>query len=239
MIAILHSSHACPKLASVVNILEHWNIPYVVYGMNEPRHGNRDKIFTFLKAVHDCRDEHLLFIDAWDIICLRGPDELIARFESMGHPWVMAAEPYCFPDINLTERYPPCATQYRYLNSGAMMVRRDYAKKWSSTVVTSTLYDGAYSNSDQYWWTLRHFENPDLFKLDTHCELFQCLYLSLDLMQFSLWEALNTNTGTRPLIIHYNSNGDIDQLRGQLWNVDPPPPAPDCISPTPPVPHPC
>lgn len=239
MIAVLHSSHECPQFASVRSILHYWHIPYVVYGIGEPRRSNRDKLFSFLKALRDLKDEHLLLIDAWDIVCLRGPDELVARFESMGHPWIMAAEPNCWPDSNLAERHPPCATQYRYVNAGAMMFKRDYAKKWASTIVTASIYDGPYAHSDQYWWMLRHFENPDLFKLDTRCELFQCLYLSRHLMQFSLWEAVNTSTGTRPLVIHLNNNGKIDQLRGQLWHADLLPPTPDCISLLPPAPHPC
>lgn len=239
MIAVLHSSHECLHFASVRSILHHWHIPYVVYGIGEPRRCNRDKIHTFLKAVHDLKDEHLLFIDAWDIICLRGPDELIARFESLGHPWLVAAEPNCWPDKNLASRHAPCDTQYRYLNSGGMMLRREYALKWASKVVTSTIYDGAYHYSDQYWWMLRHFENPDLFKLDTRCEMFQCLYLSRHLMQYSLWDAFNTSTGTHPLVIHANNNGKIDHLRGQLWDVDLPCPTPGCTSPPPSALHPC
>lgn len=240
MIAVLHSSHDCPKFDSVRSILHYWKIPYVVYGTGQNHH--RSKILTFLRAVYDLSDEYLLYIDAWDVICLRGPDELTARFESIGHPWLMNAEMNCWPDSALASRYPACDTPYRYLNSGCMMFKREYAKKWASTVITSTLYEEPvekFQSSDQHWWALRHFENPGLIKLDTRCEMFQCLYQSRQVMQFSLWNATNTLTGTQPLVIHFNSNGNINQLRGVLWDVDPPHPTPGCTSPPPPAPRPC
>lgn len=215
MIAVLHASHECPKFASVKSILHHWRIPYVVYGSGERQH--RAKIWTFIKAVNELPDEHILFMDAWDVICLRGVDELMARYESIGHPWVVNAEMNCWPDRELARRYPECPTPYRYLNSGCMMVQREYARKWTLTVDINRIYDEPYAYSDQYWWALRHLENPGLLQLDNHCRLFQCLYLSRSAMQFSLWNATNTVTNTHPLIIHFNSNGNIDQLRGLLW----------------------
>lgn len=218
MIAILHSSHECEKLSMVVSILKRQRIPYKVYGVGQRYRGNREKIVTFAKAAFEHRDEHLLIIDAWDVVCLRGVADIVDRFKQFEHPWVASAEMACWPDAELARSYPPSPTPYRYLNSGGFMVKREVAKKFfARTLVTDLFKLSGFSFSDQHWWHCIHLTHPGLLKLDVHCQLFHSLYPPEPKLEMSLWQARNPATNSHPLVIHSNNNGDISQLRGKLW----------------------
>lgn len=202
----------------VLSILKRQQIPYKVYGLGQRYRGHREKIITFAKATFELSDEHILFIDAWDVVCLRGVDDIVDRFKQFNHPWVVSTEIACWPEFDLSRYYPPCDTPYRYLNSGGFMVQREVAKQFfARTRITDLFKLSGFSFSDQHWWHRIHLAHPGLLKLDTRCELFHSIFPHEPKLEMSMWHARNSLTGSHPLVIHFNNNGDIGGVRGKLW----------------------
>ncbi|MBL6430365.1 MAG: hypothetical protein HPM95_00590 [Alphaproteobacteria bacterium] len=86
-----------------------------------------------LKAHLETRptDEIVVYTDAYDVVMIRDPADIVDRYRSFGAPIVFSTEPgftYKFPGrFRASHRYPPAGGRsgmYRFLNSGAISARR-------------------------------------------------------------------------------------------------------------------
>lgn len=86
----------------------------------------------FLKAYLDregSKFDHVIVLDAWDIVLLTSVEEILYNYKGFGKPIVFNAERNCFPRSDLAPDFDALApTQnrtYRYLNSGFFVGETD------------------------------------------------------------------------------------------------------------------
>jgi hypothetical protein len=153
--------------------------------------------------------DHIMFVDARDVVVLGTPDQVLARFLEFDHPWVCGAEVNLWPvDSFPQDVFPKSSTCWRFLNSGAYLI--SCFEKWPEIPNVC---------DDQRWLTSRYLENPGDILLDTRCKLIQNMCGSDHLMYMEYGRAYNMLTHEEPLIIHFNGGTDITspERRG-LWS---------------------
>ena len=213
MIAVLYASHHNEHVRRVCSILETQCVPFKLYGGDNTWKGFGQKLQCAARAARELTEEHILFIDAHDVIVLGGPDALLARFEGFRHPWVCNAEPNIWPPNSFPpETYPVCNSPWRYLNSGAYMAERRYlAECFDRWGVPEAGVD------DQHWLADRFLKEPGSIKLDTECSMFQTLIGGAWAFEIDNGRLYNTVTDAFPLVLHHNGGGDIIDYKGVLW----------------------
>jgi hypothetical protein len=210
LIAVMHASPHNARSRFVQHLCEKQNIPVKIY--SPPWQGLLSKITTALQASRELTDaSHILFIDAYDIVPLARPDVIMERFAAFQHPFVMNAEPHIWPPNSFTpEDYPPCESVWRYLNSGAFLAEREYLRecleRWGNPF-------GWPSGNDQDWYATHFLKEPGCIKLDTKCELFQCLIGGWWAFDTAPGKLHNTKTNTDPVILHHNGGGSLAEDR--------------------------
>jgi hypothetical protein len=173
------------------------------------------KIHKALEASRTVDSEHLLVMDAYDVLVLAGTDEILAQFERFAHPWVCCAENNIWPDADKAALYPPAPTQWRYLNSGAFIAETRYLRTmleaWRADLVAVT-------EDDQRWYTGQFLSHPGAIVLDTGCRLFQSMLANTAAERAKLLDmnqertvCRNLVTGAEPLILHFNGTGLHDE----------------------------
>lgn len=220
-----------PRTVAVKAVLKHHGfdilhtIPPVWCGQGD----YLSKLLGFINIVQEAaavgKYTHLCFVDARDVIFLVGPDEVMERYLTLGHPWVYAAEPFIWPpDSFEPDDYPPCDTPYRYLNGGASigevghMLEQFNLRTDGGKALPTYLPKG-----EQGWLATLFLEgHPDAIKLDTGCELFMCLCGSRvgdePYVTVSPGKVHNRVTGTDPLIVHFNGGDDVTAPGNrELW----------------------
>jgi len=153
------------RLSCALNGLE-----LVVLLHNGPFTSNRikdDLLSRYLK--NEDAEEVILFSDGNDAVFLANETEILNKYYSAGKEVLFSAEEICWPDINLSDQYPPSPTPYKYLNSGGFIGK--------AGALTKLLEDEEFDlenfrQSNQYLWTKRYFKYRSLIGLDTACELF-------------------------------------------------------------------
>jgi len=164
-----------------------------------------------------------MLMDARDVVLLAGEEEIMERWESFDHPWVYNAEPFIWsPGSFEPDDYPPCDTLYRYLNAGVAIGEREHIIGWFNSW-TLPLY---LPTGDQDWMAARYLDSyPAAIKLDSNCELFQCLCGSMvgddPYVTIERGKVYNRMTDTYPLVIHANGGSDITLPPfDTLWRQD-------------------
>ena len=134
----------------------------------------RRKDFFLERCLQTLPDEEIiLFTDGYDAFMLAGEEEILAKFEGMKADLVVSAERNCSPDPELAADYPEAPTAARYLNSGGLMGRAGHLREVLGKVrAVPSAYRFRWSN--QYRWTRVFLEEPHLFHLDYHSEIFFC-----------------------------------------------------------------
>jgi len=154
-------------------------------------------------------DEIVVYTDAFDVVLIRDPAELVARYRAFASPIVISTEPgftWKLPGrLAASRAYPPAGSKsgmYRYLNSGgyvgtagalaAMLGELDYA----SAV-----------DCDQSLINKWFMENPGRAVLDHDQEIFASSAcqsgLERKLYRFDGTHLVNTRTGGRPFFFHF------------------------------------
>lgn len=154
-------------------------------------------------------DELVVYTDAFDVVLIRDPAELAARYRAFASPIVLSTEPgftWKLPGrLAASRAYPPAGGKsgmYRYLNSGgyvgtagalaAMLGELDYA----SAV-----------DCDQSLINKWFMENPGRAALDYDQEIFASSAcqsgLERKLYRFDGTHLTNTRTGGKPFFFHF------------------------------------
>lgn len=216
-----HSYAKMDKVKAVTAILEHHGFDYTLT-VDPLWRGWASKMNGFIDIAYSLPDEytHLMFIDASDVVLLAGPDEVMERYSAFNHPWIYAAEPFIWsPRSFQPEDYPTPDMIYRYLNAGASIGEIGHLRHWFNLWPRPK----SLPRGDQDWIAGRFLEYwPNAIKLDTNCELFQCLCGSQiepdPYVRVGVGKVYNRITGTNPLIIHHNGGTNIcDPDRRYLW----------------------
>ena len=212
-----------------------------VLGWGVKWEGLSQKLAAALAAVDalpaDCV---VLFTDAYDVLFAASGARMREDFLALGKPLVFAAECGCWPQVQrdrgktCRDAYPPSPTPYRFLNSGAWMGRAGVAAAFLRRLVETAGAEGAafHKLNDQELAAELYFSGafgPDL-TLDFHARLFQCMHAVRDatlVPDCDPWPDLkerggslvNTRTGSRPAVYHFNGGGKKHHLRVEatMW----------------------
>lgn len=187
--------------------------------INKDGAGFGQKILLLYEALQEVRDRStlVLFIDGYDVLFGASIDEMVLKYQTMlrqqpAKPLIFGAEMYCWPDEHKIPYYPPPSSEsatpspYRYLNSGTFMgpvsALLDILRPMINTVTVNT--------DDQRFYTDIYLTGTSPIRLDTQCNLFQCL--AIDMKKHVAWDPelerfANTYTGAYPAIFHGNGDG--------------------------------
>lgn len=159
----------------------------------------------------------VVFTDAYDVFW-NAP--LPSNLLDDGVDVLFAGEPTCWPDPSLADRYPPCASPYRFVNSGCFVGR---ARALKALVARASARD-----DDQLLATLYYLRDPVRARVDSACQLWQCLGGVGTLGDGELaWapgpdgrpSLRNARYGTTPCAVHGNGDGELQAQWRALANV--------------------
>lgn len=185
----------------------------------------------FLKAYLDREGssfDHVLVVDAWDILLITSIEEILYNYKGFGRPVVFNAERNCFPRGDLAPQFDALApningvlSPYRYLNSGFFVGETDAVRQMLNEMNLSEIPDDT-RNADGSWlchndqetyglWFLRDTarEKP-IAALDYFGILCQTLHGS-EPAEFAYRpdtkRVVSLLTGNQPCAVHGNGGG--------------------------------
>ena len=210
-----------------------YNLPYITLGLNEkwegldmskgPGGGHKINLLKkYLKTIDN--DSLILFTDSYDVIINTNIDEIIEKFINLNCKLLFSSEIFCWPDVNLKNKYSKNNNYFKYLNSGGFI---GYAKNIKDIILSSNIknYD-----DDQLFFTNKFLENDNLenndnnIKLDYNCEIFQTLSgLNINLFDININKSriFNSITSSNPCIIHGNGGVRSKLLLNYISNYIP------------------
>ena len=159
----------------------------------------------YLKDKND--NDIVLFSDAWDVMVLGKPEELLNKYKSFNKDIVISAENACWPDGSREPEYSDTKNEpFPYLNSGG------YVGKVSTLKQIFNNYNDD-DIDDQRFWTDMYFKNRDKIVLDTKAEIFLSMHdVKQEDFQFDNEKFTYKETNTNPILVHGNgtSKGLLD-----------------------------
>jgi procollagen-lysine,2-oxoglutarate 5-dioxygenase len=206
----IHSSLHHKIQTKVLGMSEEWR------GGDMSGRGGGQKVNHFRKALKPFRQDSriVMFTDSYDVIVTGNAEAIIKRFNNLNANIVFSAEMFCWPDDNLSKKYPPTDSPYKYLNSGGIV---GFAKDIYDLLRAHPIKD---SDDDQLFYT-DLFLNESLrqkyhMKLDNKAEIFQNLFgaqndveLKHDPVSGHL-QLYNTKFETQPVIVHGNGLSKVE-----------------------------
>lgn len=186
----------------------------VVLGMDEPWFGLVTKPRTLRKWLLEgnCATDCLIFVDAWDVICLEHPEKIEQAWKEMGSPWICGAEKALFPPGD-ESKWPDSSSSYRFLNSGVIistpadMLAVLNAMDPDNLPSDHEREDGSqYHANDQSDFQAQFLAQPIPMRLDTECHfvwnLCDVAESECEIQEDGLVK--NLETKTMPMILHAN-----------------------------------
>ncbi len=180
-----------------------YNIPMDVLGLGMPFRGLNEKLIHIKRYVEDIPETDIvMFVDAYDVLFLSTPEQILKKFKKMNSNFVIAVERTCWPYGELASKFPQSPTSLRYLNSGAFIGYAGHIKqilKEVSPIVAS--------GDDQGELTKHYFKKQKMYTFDYKGELF------LTMMGLGNHEVIIdtrnrtvtfTETYIKPCIVHGN-----------------------------------
>uniref|UniRef100_A0A6C0EMJ8 PLOD1-3-like GT domain-containing protein n=1 Tax=viral metagenome TaxID=1070528 RepID=A0A6C0EMJ8_9ZZZZ len=190
--------------------------------------GYTDKIYAMASVLDFIPDDDVvLFVDAYDVLCMAGSEEILDKFRGYGCDLVLSSELNCYPAENAAEydrvqRDMALPTRYRYVNSGgyigyAWAVRHMLCWKpaWEMEAISALGGDQNYVS--QYYLT---FARPQdvidgripLIRMDCAQLLFQSLYkVHLSCLVFLQGRVYNHILKSYPCFVHFNGSRDYNE----------------------------
>ena len=158
----------------------------------------------------------VIFCDGYDVFTADHVDEVICRYLSMHHKVVFAAERYCWPDQDLSDKLiqrnrelNSYETPYEYLNSGLFIGKVSELKKILSKDIKNT-------DDDQLFYQKQYISGEYDFVLDQEAYILQCHEPEVYKEKGQLYNPL-----TRCFNCIYHGNGGKEEKKtfDNLYNV--------------------
>lgn len=153
--------------------------------------------------------ERLVFTDAFDVTFYGTKEELIKKVPIDYVLW--AAEKNCYPELAIADRIAG-DTPWRYANGGCLCGSPQSVLDWCSAAESHPIY--APAALDQWFYNQLLMQGDPLIHIDSHTELFFCLFLGYSELEFEKGKPINTLCGTSPLFLH--ANGKWSQA--EMWD---------------------
>lgn len=163
-------------------------IPLKTFSFGEFNPNSRGSFFTmvtrFAAALEHLEPvyEYVLYADTRDVLFVRPLDEICAQFNEFNSPFVMGAEPGCWPDNRpeFSSRFPKISPYgFDYPNCGVWMGERARLKKMFNLLenVRAEILDGKHGTDvkwhdvAQYNWQVLALTAPIAFSLDREAQM--------------------------------------------------------------------
>ena len=209
------------------------------YGQGEIYKGWVDiKLYRLLEEARTCPTSHILYTDARDAWFLSGPEEVAAKYNSLGCPPLMlSAQPDVFNtyakwyegiDWDMSKRF-------RYIGTPGMLCEAKmlaWALGWMLERRASGDW-GDMPDDDPAWWNLFIKEQPGKLVLEHNCDIFMNCG---SYIPEGMWETpeaphgvlrivggnrvYNRLTSSYPCVLHFNG-GASDALQGKWRDLEP------------------
>jgi hypothetical protein len=146
--------------------------------------------------------KEVIFVDAYDVLVLSTPQEVKEKIKDRSKI-LISTEKNCWPQSDLSFKYPDAESEWKYINSGTYYAPRDLFMDLIEK------HPPLYSDDDQLWMTTMFLSNRDKFVLDYDCEVFQChSFVAEDDYEYKDKRVFNLKTKSKPVLIHFNGKSD-------------------------------
>lgn len=217
-----------------LNSIKRVGAEVTVLGMGEPWRGLMTKPNIVRQWLRDGKNKTdiVFFVDAWDIIFQKHPDEILDEYfhlvgpvdKGVDLPLIFNAERNCFPGGDHCNAFPESGTPWRYLNSGFIvgpvchMLALLESMDLESLGYDEQRPDGSWNHpNDQLEYLKAFVKQPVPMVLDTEAKL--CISLhdtkpeELEFFEQGGKKMVrNLVTGTVPGVLHGNGNGKNNTL---------------------------
>ena len=188
-------------------------IPLISYKPISNGYGFIIKLLLTNEYIKYLPDDHIIMvIDGYDVIINNNQENIINKYYELtkGEKVLFSAEKACWPNGQLWSLYPETSSIYKYLNAGTYISTVKILKKLF-IILMKKIYKFYYFfdfrvDDQEYFTEIFLFENKNLIILDNNAEIFNCLYDSINDIEFKDNKIYNKTTQTYPMIFHGNSN---------------------------------
>ena len=143
----------------------------------------------------------VLFTDAYDVFYADDLETIVNRYLGFHTKVLFAAEPDCWPDSNLADKFPKSETKYRFLNSGIFIGEVRELKRIFEEEIEN-------NGDDQLYIHNKFLSNEFDIKLDYEAYIFQCHDLNVRKDGNQIF-----NPDTRSYSCIYHGNGGEEAKR--------------------------
>lgn len=210
-----------PAIEYLTDSMKHWGWPDpVMLEGDGVFRGHMGKMLTVKYKLPELRGQgytHVLYTDCWDVVCSGPWEELLATSDLWETGALLSADAGNWSTVGLENDKFPDVGRFRYVNGGG----------WIGGV--EFLVDRLFCNCeeeqhiDQWWLAKRYLLPEDGVRLDHQCRVFQCLsQCPNDVFKIEGGRVVNTETGTRPLLMHGAGGADLSWVPSvKPWQVTP------------------
>jgi hypothetical protein len=172
-------------------------------------------------------DDVVLFVDAYDVIVVAKPDEILEVYRELqkeypGKQVFFNGESLCYPEGPWCDAERPAGfvkdkldqpVRYPFLNSGAFIGRASAVKKLLSVRIPED-----WNGNDQLWYhNIYNGEGQSLMQIDRKNRLFlTSIWASEEELRYRIKDGrlYNDVEGTRPGILHFQGPGHWPKTKG-------------------------
>jgi len=193
-----------------IDVLPLISYKYIGHG---PFKGFIMKLLLTYEYVKYLPDDHIvIFVDGYDVIIINNQENIINKYYELtkGKKALFSAEKACWPNTTLSSSYPDASSMYKYLNSGTYISTVKILKKLYIILMKKIYrfhYFFDFRVDDQECFTEIFLKNQNLIMLDYNAEIFNCLYDSINDIEFKDNKIYNKATETYPMVFHGNGGG--------------------------------
>lgn len=150
-------------------------------------------------AIRFRHHERLVFTDAFDVTFYGTKEDVIAKVPTDHVLW--AAEKNCYPEPQIAHLISG-NTPWRYANGGCLCGSPQSVIDWCNAAEAHRHYNP--TGLDQSFYNHLLMDSDPLVRIDSRTELFFCLFLGYQELEFEKGVPVNTLCGTNPNFIHAN-----------------------------------
>jgi hypothetical protein len=148
-----------------------------------------------------------VFTDAYDVFYTCDLETIIRKYLSFNTRILFSAEQFCWPNINLENKFPLVNSKYRYLNSGGFVAQVGELKR----LLNDQIVDDA---DDQLYYQEKFLSKMYDIKLDYGCKIFQTHEQQVMVNNLQLYNPINNSY---PCIYHGNGGKNCKEKFHQLY----------------------
>lgn len=189
-----------------------------VLGLSEPWGGlmTKPKKLKAYLASGRCKADYVIFVDAWDVVFAKSPDEIIERYKTFGSALVIGSEINCFPAAGMACDFPPTDSPFKYLNSGCIVGTPQAILAMLESMKPDAIPDdyqiseeSRWEPNDQWYVQLEFHKQPVSMRLDYEAQIvLNCCNVDEEMMR-----------KYDPCIYHFNGGSKQSNVKDIVFAI--------------------